>query len=129
MIKKFKFIDSNRGYLLTIMIILLGLLTVTSIFSYFDGSYILSAQNTHKIVPSWFNIYFLITFTVNLVALAGIWFWQKWAFYLDISTLFIFICIEIYILGILNPISMLILLGTVNLLFYWAIYTKWKYFK
>lgn len=117
----------TRGKFLTVTLVIVTLLSVLTIPDLFKGPSLIGLE-----MPLWVSKFYVLFGILNLIGVAGIWFWKKWAVFLLIGT-FMFeallnsIFVKVTTVQIGYVIGGLIIISF-EILFIWAIFRKWRLF-
>jgi hypothetical protein len=109
----------TRGTLLTIALVFM-ILHGLAAFVY----YAVARANTTYLDRTWLVGLFALHFLLNVVAAAGIWFWQKWALYVYAASTILAVVVGLLSVGIWSVFYMVMPLVIIG----WLMRTKWSYF-
>jgi hypothetical protein len=122
----------HSKFLMT-MIIIMGLLILGNIIGYLSDDMYINPQTT---APEWVLNLAKISIYAEAVIVAGVYLWKKWAVWTHlVIQIFSIIFSQIYVVS--PPILDIevwayafagILMLSIYILYFWAIYRQWKYF-
>ena len=123
-------IKKVRGVLLSLLLVFNSYIFLRTIlnFNYFSNP--VYPAFIFIFVPSWYIRVSVVLTVLSFIYLIGLWTWKKWGVYAYILSRTIFIFFNLAVLKLTQ--TGLILIATIEIvmdvLVFWAIHRKWKYF-
>lgn len=127
----------KRGKLLTVMLIIFAIGYLTDIYKHITKNDFLSIGGKMALFEVSPITVFMIISVLGFIGVVGLWLRKKWAAYLAIGVLIaslleltfpIYYLIIQYSKGNMLTGAFVTMNVVINLLFFFAIYRKWKYF-